>query len=278
MSHRPTVTAAVITLNEEQHLPGWLEAHAWADERLVVDGGSTDGTVTLARAAGARVVERRFDDFSRQRNFALSGAGGDWVWFADADERPTTPLVSEIRQRVTHDSPVAYRAPIRSVIFGRAFRFCGTQDDRPIRLLRRGRGRWVGGVHEVLHADGAVGRLRGWLDHTTMPDLRSFLCKMNRYTTLQAEGRWRVGRRPSWRDAWLAPGREIFRRLVWKHGWLDGPEGWAFAFLSGLSEWVLAGKLRKAWEQRGAPESWADVDNVPAELAVADRDPIAVAA
>jgi hypothetical protein len=95
-----------------------------------------------------------------------------------------------------------------------------------------------------------VGRLDAWLEHDTLPDLHAFLVKMERYTTLEARARVAAGRAPRGRDRWLAPSREIFRRLVWKQGVLDGPAGWAFSLLSGLSEWVLADKHRQCWEAR----------------------------
>jgi len=71
---------------------------------------------------------------------------------------------------------------------------------------------------------------------------------MHRYTMLEARARVEAARRPRRRDAWIQPAREVFRRLVWKRGFLDGPEGWAFCFLSGLSEWVLAERHRRLWQ------------------------------
>lgn len=244
MTRTPTLTAAVIALDEAANLPGWLASLAWADERLVVDGGSTDGTIEAARAGGARLIQRPFDNFCRQRNHALDVAAGDWVLFVDADERPTAALAAELRCLVRDTRHAAFRIPIRSRILGRRFRFSGTQDDRPVRLVRRGRGHWVGDVHEVLRPAGLVGRTRGWLRHETIPDLPALLGKINRYTSLQAVERVKAGRRPHWTDTWIAPAREIFRRLIWKHGWLDGPEGWVFCLLSGLSEWMVADKHR----------------------------------
>jgi hypothetical protein len=139
--------------------------------------------------------------------------------------------------------------PIRSRIFGRPFRFSGTQDDRPIRLFRRGAAVWEGDVHEVLRVRGPVGVLRTGFEHETLPNLAAFLRKMDRYTTLEARQRVATGREPRWRERWLAPAVEIGRRLIWKRGLLDGPQGWAFCLLSGLSQWVLADKHRRGWRK-----------------------------
>ena len=245
MNDRPTITAAVITLNEERNLAGLLPALDWADQIVVVDGGSRDSTVAIARRHGCRVASRRFDTFARQRNRALRLATGDWVFSIDADERPTPRLVAEIRSRIAQSATEAFRVPIRSRIFGRHLRRSGTQDDCPVRLFRRHAARWVGDVHEVLEVSGRVGRLHHWLVHETTPDLETFLVKMHRYARLEANCRAAAGRRPTWRDTWIAPPGEIFRRLIYKQGLLDGPAGWAFCFLSGLSEWVLAREYRR---------------------------------
>lgn len=247
MKRRPTITAAVIALHEERLLPGLLASLSWVDEIVLVDGGSQDRTVELARAHGCRVLEHRFDNYARQRNRALDAARGDWVLSIDADERSTPRLVAEIRAVLAAPGREAYRVPIRSRIFGRRMRYSGTQDDRPVRLFRRDRARWQGDVHEVLHVSGRVGTLCGWLEHETLPTLAAFLAKMQRYTALEAGQRVRRGRSPRLRELWLSPAVEVFRRLVWKKGCLDGPEGWAFCLLSGVSQWVLARKHRQLW-------------------------------
>ena len=247
---RPTVSAAIIALNEERNLAELLPALAWTDEIVVVDGGSSDGTVEVARSHGCQVFSRRFDHFAAQRNLALSMARGQWVLSIDADERPTPRLVAEIQQRIADGRCDGFRVPIRSSILGRRLRFCGTQDDCPVRLVRRGAARWRGEVHEVLRVSGRMGRLENWLVHRTLPDVETLLMKINRYTLLEARARVERGRRPTRYDPWLAPPREVFRRLVWKQGLLDGPAGWTFCLLSGLSEWVLARRHRQFWQEK----------------------------
>jgi hypothetical protein len=276
MKSLPTITAAIITLNEERSLPALLARLDWVTEIVVVDGGSTDRTVEIAAGHGCHVVTHPFDTFARQRNRAIDLARGEWVLSIDADERPTPAFVSEARARIRRADCEAFRVPIRSRIFGRPFRYSGTQDDLPIRLFRRGATAWEGDVHEVLrltvHApatgghkppDNAatprrprdshrIGRFQAWLEHDTLPNLASFLQKMDRYTALEVRRRVAVGRAPRWPDRWLAPPLEVGRRLIWKKGLLDGPQGWAFCLLSGLSQWMLADKHARWWRQREA--------------------------
>jgi hypothetical protein len=247
MTRLPGVAAALIVLNEEQRLRALLPALSWADEIVVVDSGSDDGSVDLAQQHGCRIAVRVFDNYCNQRNVAASMTRCDWVLSIDADETPTPRLADEIRRRIQQPRPVAYRVPIRSRIFGRRMRFSGTQDDAPIRLFRRDAARWSGAVHEVLDVTGPVGRLRHGVEHETLPDLQAFLTKLNRYTSLEVEARLARNQRPRPLDAWLGPPMEVFRRLVWKQGIWDGPEGWLFCGLSGLSTWVLCDKHRRQW-------------------------------
>lgn len=256
---RPTITVAIIALDEESHLGELLPRLAWADEVVIVDGGSRDRSVEVSRRHGAKVIERRFDRFAEQRNAALDTARGDWVFFIDADERPTSRLVAEVRARIADDDVSGYRVPIKSTIFGRRFRFSGTQNDVPLRLMRRGSGRWGGAVHERFAITGGVGRLAAHLEHFTLPNIAAFRRKMDRYTTLEAEARLMRGEPPRRRDLWLRPALEAFRRLVWKQGWLDGPEGWTFCLLSGFSEWTLARKHLDGWRRRHAASSACEV-------------------
>lgn len=240
---RPGVTAVVVALNEERQLPTLFDSLRWCESVVVVDGGSHDRTPELCRAAGVVYRERRFDDFASQRNFAASLATTEWILSIDADERPTRSLVREIRAAIVAPRRAAYRIPIRSVVLGRAMRFGGTQDDLPIRLFRKSQGVWIGAVHERLTIDGSVGRLRAHLAHTTLPTLPVFLAKVNRYANLAAKNH--AGRpAPTLLRSLAAPIVETARRLVWKGGALDGPEGWMFAALSGLAELVASQRRR----------------------------------
>ena len=250
MNPRATISVALITKNEAVNLGELLPRLQWADQIVVVDSGSDDDTARIAESHGCQTVVHPFDTFARQRNRAIDLSNGTWILSLDADERPTPRLVREIRNAARANRHAAYHIPIRSEILGRAVRRGGTQDDRPIRFFRRDLARWKGDVHEILHVNGRVSELTGWLEHRTLPTCSAFLEKIDRYTALEAAARVRRGRQPTIYDSLVAPPREVFRRLVYKLGFLDGPAGWQFALLSGYSEWVLARRHRRLWTAR----------------------------
>ena len=239
------LSVAIITHNEENNLRGLLAGLDWVDEIVVVDSGSTDRTLSIARAFTDRIWIHVFSDYAAQRNWAINHCRGEWVLSIDADERPTERLRQEVLDRINDPEIAAYRIPIHSTILGHRFRFSGTQDDRPIRLFRRGYGAWFGQIHEQLSVNGRVEKMRGAMDHFTLPDLQGFLMKLNRYTTLEAQARYesRIPCR-GW-DLFWKPVREMARRLIWKKGILDGPKGWLFCTLSSFSTWIVLLKHRE---------------------------------
>ena len=239
------ISVAIITHNEEKNLPGLLAGLDWVDEIVVVDSGSTDRTLSIARAFTDRIWTHVFSDYAAQRNWAINHCRGEWVLSIDADERPTERLRQEVLDRINDPEIAAYRIPIHSTILGHRFRFSGTQDDRPVRLFRRGCGTWFGQVHEQLSVNGRVGKMRGAMDHFTLPDLQGFLMKLNRYTTAEAQIRYESGIPCSGWDLFWRPVREVVRRLIWKKGILDGPKGWLFCTLSSFSTWIVLLKHRE---------------------------------
>jgi glycosyltransferase involved in cell wall biosynthesis len=249
------VSVLILAKDEAENLPCCLATVNWANEVIVVvDRASRDATRAIAQRGADLVAVRTFDDFARQRNAALALASGEWVFAIDADERATPALAEEIR-RVTSDpaAPHAgYRVPIRSVILGRPFRFSGTQHDLPLRLFRRGSGRWVGTVHETVELDGTAGRLRNALQHRTIPDMQTFLRKLNEYTTLEAIKFEREGRAFRARDLAVRPAWTFLKLYVGKQGFRDGLEGFAFCALSGVSVAVRHWKHRELIRARRA--------------------------
>ena len=251
----PRLSVLVVARNEAANLEGCLASVRFADERVVVvDAASQDATLEIASRQAELVSVRAFDNFANQRNAALGLASGDWVLSIDADERVTPELAAEIRQRLGDAGLlyVGYRVPIKSEVLGRSFRYSGTQEDNPLRLFRRDRGRWTGQVHETVRIEGPIGQMRGVLTHRTLPDVRVFLGKIDHYTTLEASDLYASGRRFRLRDLAFRPCWTFLKLYLYKQGFRDGLEGLMFCALSGLSVAVRTWKLRELGLARGA--------------------------
>ena len=232
------ISVLILAKNEAENLPHCLKTVNWANEVIVVvDRASRDETQSIAQHGADLVAIRTFDDFAGQRNAALALASGDWVFAIDADERATPELAAEIRRVTSDPDPryTGYRVPIRSIVLGRPFGYSGTQHDRPLRLFRRGSGRWVGTVHETVDIEGRIGRLQGHLQHRTLPDMQTFLRKINEYTTLEAIKFVREKKEFRKVDLYLRPAWTFAKLYLGKQGFRDGVEGFAFCALSGFS-------------------------------------------
>lgn len=255
--HSPRVSALILAKDEARNLPQCLATVAWANEVIVVvDRASRDQTEAIAKRGADLVAIRTFDDFAGQRNAALELASGEWVFAIDADERASPELAGEIRRVISDpdENHMGYRVPIRSFILGKQFHHSGTQHDRPLRLFRRGFGQWEGAVHETVKLDGTAGQLRFHLSHRTIPDMQTFVKKINEYTTLEAIKFEREGRKYRLRHLLINPIWIFTKLYLGKGGFRDGLEGFIFCALSGVSAGVRAFKHRELARARKAAQ------------------------
>lgn len=251
-----TLTVITLTLNEEQNLSPCLDSARWADELIVVDSGSHDRTVEIARTFTERVFTITWEGYGAARNYALRQATGDWILWLDADERVTPALAEEIRSIIRADAREVdgYAIARRAYFLGRWIRHSGWYPARVVRLFRRGTARFSETqVHEQLQIDGAVVSTEHDLLHFTDPDLRHYLEKFNRYTSLAADDMAAAGRKFTMRDLLLRPPFQFVKMYLLRGGWRDGIEGFILAVLS--SAYVFT-KYAKLWERcRGSAMS-----------------------
>jgi glycosyltransferase involved in cell wall biosynthesis len=227
----PRLSVIVITRNEIRNIGACLGSVAFADEVVVVDGCSTDGTADAARAAGARVLQYPdWPGFGPQKNRALAAATGDWVLSLDADEQVSPELAASIRSAIHSGKCDAYAMNRRSRYCGQYMAHSGWYPDRVLRLFRRGTARFSDDlVHERVLPQGPVGRLEGDLLHDSMPHFESVIDKLDRYSTAGALALMHKGVQGSLAKA-LGHGWWAFlRTYVLKLGFLDGRLGLALA-------------------------------------------------
>jgi hypothetical protein len=225
-----TITACVITRDEEERLPDCLASLGFCDQVVVVDSGSRDRTRELAAAAGALVVENPWPGFSAQRNVALDHATGDWVLEIDADERVSPELAAELRAFLAAPPAVTMGAiPMRDVFLGKALGPSIRYPRYRHRLFRRGVFRHDEGrsVHEGLWPDGPVHPFTGELRHLLASSWGEALADARSYARLEAAQRDRPGAAEALTGILVRPLAKLGYRLFLYGGWRDGARGFA---------------------------------------------------
>ncbi len=229
---RMRLSVIIITRNERKNIAECLQTLQFADEIVVVDNASNDGTAEYARSLGAKVlVTEDWPGFGAQKNRALAIATGDWVLSVDADERVTPALQEEIVRVVNSNTDrAAFFIPRRSSYCGQFILHSGWNPDLVLRLFRRGFARFSDDlIHEKLLSNGPVEELQSHMLHLSFPDFESVLDKANRYSTAGAQAMHLRGQDAS---LWGALGHgawAFFRTYVIRRGFLDGQLGLALA-------------------------------------------------
>lgn len=240
------ITATIITLNEERNIDRAIESLRCCDEILVLDSGSSDRTLEVARKLGARVIERVWVNYAAQKNTAAELATHDWILSLDADEALSETLDGEILN-IKKNGPAydAYTMPRLAQYLGRWILHSGWYPDRKVRLYNRGKARWVGDfVHESVQVSGRVGHLNANLLHFTCQSLSEHLKSMDRYTTLAAEEIVHHKKTVPVYRLFSDPAWTFFRTYLLQRGFLDGMEGLAIAHMAALYTFLKYAKAR----------------------------------
>jgi glycosyltransferase involved in cell wall biosynthesis len=241
----PQLSAIVITRNEAANIGECLDSVAFCDERIVVDSGSTDDTVEIARRKGARVEVREWPGFGPQKNYALSLATGAWVLSIDADERVTPELAAAIKAALDDANADAFEILRRSSFCGREMRHSGWFPDYVLRLFRRGKARFDdAAVHERVICDGTVKRLDQALLHYSVRRLEDALSRIDRYSTASADMLVASGRKVSFFTGIGHGFYSFFRTYILRLGFLDGAEGFLLAVANAEGSYY---RYMKAW-------------------------------
>ncbi len=222
------LTVAVIALDAESQIGSLLESVTFADEVVVVDSGSRDGTVALAERMGARVIHQAWLGFGRQKQFAVAAARHDWVLCLDADERVTPELAASLAKALAAPRYKAYRMARRNRFLGRWLSHGEAYPDWSLRLFHRAHAGWSNDeVHETVLTTTEVGHLEGDLRHESAEDVATYLAKQNRYTSLHAEALYRQGVRAGYAKLVVNPLVRFLKFYLLRLGILDGGPGFA---------------------------------------------------
>jgi len=240
-----TISAVILVKNEAGVLSRCLDSLGFVDEIVVVDDGSTDDTVAIAEARGAKVFRRQLDRFDSQRNYGIQQATSDWILTIDADEVVTAALAAEIRETIERpDACEVYGVPFRHRIFGRWIGYGGWRE--PLTRLYQRTAEWGGAVHEQVVRGDSYGVLQHDILHYSHEDVGVFFRKLDGYTNREAQARVDAGAKHSSMAMMLSPVRDFWRRYVLLKGYKDGTAGLVLATLMAIYVWAVRAK---AWER-----------------------------
>jgi glycosyltransferase involved in cell wall biosynthesis len=253
---RAPLSVLVTTFNEEDTLAPCLAGVSWAEEILVVDSGSTDRTLEIARAHGARILEHPYESPARQKNWALPQCAHEWVLILDADERVPEDLADEIRSLLAR-GPVSDGYWIRreNLFLGRVMRHGGWDTDRVIRLVHRDRARYDDRlVHEEIDLPEPLPVLEHRLRHDTFRSFEQYWPKVRRYAAWGAEEKWRRGKRIGASGVLGHTLARFVRMYLVKRGFLDGGHGLVLALFATFTTYLKYAHLWELQQRHAAGE------------------------
>ena len=252
---RVTVSAYIITRNEERNIARAIESVRWMDEVVVLDSGSTDRTVEIAERLGAKVWVEPFRGFVEQKNRAMELCGCDWLFNLDADEEATPELresILDVIRSAGDAGPSLYVVNRRTRYLDRWIRHCGWYPEYRERLSRKGAARWEGEMlHERLAGENRSGRLAGELLHRPYPGMDEHVRKILCYADLWARRERARGRKARTIDLVTRPAARFLKMYVLRAGFLDGAPGFV---VSVMGAWYAFMKYAKLHELSRNPE------------------------
>ncbi len=248
------LTAIVPVFNEVHNLRDVLESVRFADEVMVVDSFSTDGSALLAESLADRVVQREYAYSASQKNWAIPQAAHEWILLVDADERVPEALRTEITALLNRESlpEKAFWIQRRNWFLGKRVRFSGWQNDRVIRLFHRDLRYEDKRVHSEIFAPGGVGTLQNELHHNTARSMEAYLEKWKRYARWKAEEAFAKGVKPGFVQFFLEPPFRFWRQYLLQGGILDGWTGLVICGLEGSSVLLRYFYLWGMWREAEA--------------------------
>ncbi len=225
----PTVSVIIPTFNEEAFIEEALKSVQFADEIIVVDSFSEDNTEAIVKKYTTKLLQRKFDNFSNQKNFALKEATGDWVLFVDADERIPQKLKAEILKTLENPKHAGYKLNFPHYFMDR---FLYHHSDDVLRLVKRDGAHFTGLVHEKLHCKGSIGKLKNMVEHYTYKGLQPYISKKESYSWFQAEQLSAKGKKVTWAHLFFKPTFRFIKSYLIRGSYKDGVPGLTIAAIN----------------------------------------------
>ena len=251
---RQPLSVAIITLNAAAQLEACLKSVRFAEEIVVIDSGSNDGTQALAERHGARVIQQDWLGFGPQKQFAVEQASHDWVLCLDADERVTPQLQASIENALKNPSTAAFRFPRKNRFLGRYLKHGEGYPDWSLRLFDRRQARWsADAVHEKVETQSRIGELPGDLLHDSAESLAAYLTKQNRYTTLAADMAFATGKRAGFARIVFSPLLRFVKFYFVRQGFRDGLPGLIHIAIGCFNSFVKYSKMLERQNSDATP-------------------------
>jgi glycosyltransferase involved in cell wall biosynthesis len=239
------ISAVVLTKNEERNIEECLKTLGFCDEVVVVDDGSTDATREIAQNLGAKVFVRDMEmDFSDQSNFGMEKVKGEWIFFVDADERVSEKLGEEVKRVVSGSVDFdGYFMKRRDFIWGKWFEHGESGNQKVLRLIKKGSGKWRRRVHPYFEIKGSTSELANPLLHYPHPTATKFVASVDRWSTWHALANREEGKKSSLFKICFWPLGHFLKNYFLSLGFLDGIQGFLFAYFMGFHSFLAWGKL-----------------------------------
>lgn len=258
----PSISAIILTKNEQDMIANCLETLGWCNEVIVVDDGSTDMTGAIAERAGAVVIKSKPGLFADLRTQGLRKAKSDWVLYVDADERVSPQLAREIQRVTSSGQHQIWKVRRNDIQYGKWMEHGGWEKDWIERLfLKSALKEWSGTIHESPMYEGSVGQLEHPLVHLTHRNIRDGLLKSAEWTGYEAQLLFEAKTSPvTGRTLLRKTVMEFYRRLIKQKGYKDGVEGWIEALTQAMNRFLVYARL---WEFQRTPsldETYRKID------------------
>lgn len=241
------LSVAVIVKNEEKNLSRMLDSIDWADEVVILDTGSQDNTIQIARQAGCKVYESEWLGFGRCKQLAVNYCSHEWILSLDADELVTPGLKQRINEIITSKTHYSgFRIKRKSFYLNKMINHCGWNHDYTLRLFHKDKGQFnTKMVHESVQIDGEIGYIKEHLLHYTYPTINSHLSKMILYSDLASSSMHKKKKKSSLIGAYLKAKWKFCKMFVFQLGFLDGKVGFILCYNSAMG---VFWKYAKLWE------------------------------